>query len=132
MQKDEFKGLFGFTVKINNKAEPTHEDYLPIFKSMSRYVEIIDFTYEDKKKDKKTKTKLHVHGMLKCVRHPYFESVIPKGSGIKIYVERIYDMKGWQKYCLKNVAPKDFLQIAEPINDSPKIDNRVYMFENSQ
>lgn len=109
--------LFGFTVKINDKKEPVHEDYLPVLKILGSKVELVDFTYEDKKKDRKTKTPLHIHGVFKCPKQPYFKSLLPKG--IHLCVERIYDIDGWNRYSMKN---------SNQYNLQEKIDNKVYLF----
>lgn len=114
--------LFGFTLTINDKKDPKHEDYVPILAKMSKKVDIIDFTYENRTK-KGEPTKLHIHGIFECPKNPYFKSVLPWGVHIK--PERIYNLKGWQRYCTKNVV--DLLRKTDhvPIN---KIDNTEYMF----
>jgi len=114
--------IFGFTLKINTKKDPRHEDYLPLLQKLSKKVDILDFTYEDKTK-KGVATRLHIHGLFECPRNPYFKSVLPFGVHIK--TERIYDLAGWRRYCNKNVTETLKKMDYIPIN---RIDNTEYLF----
>jgi len=95
--------MFGFTLKINDVKEPRHEDYMKIIQKISTKVELSEFIFEDKTK-KGMPTKLHIHGVFKCPKNPYFKSIV--GKGVHIKVERIYDTDGWHRYCNKNTASK--------------------------
>lgn len=114
--------IFGFTLTKNDKKDPTHEDYVPLLGKLSKKVDILDFTYENKTK-KGDNTKLHIHGIFECPKNPYFKNVLPWGVHIK--VERIYDLKGWQRYCTKNVTETLKKMDNIPIN---RIDNTEYLF----
>lgn len=112
--------LYGFTLRINGKKEPTHEDYVRIISQMSKYVDIVYFEFEDKDKEKKP-VRLHLHGIFDCPKQPYFKSVIGDNH---IQVERIYDVDGWYQYCGKNVEVFNHNKYMAKL----KIDNTQYMF----
>jgi len=95
------KNLYGFTMKINKMVQPTVKDYAGVLDTLHKYGDIIDFVFEDYKKDGKTRTKLHIHGIIRFGRkNPLFRKMVPKGVHFKC--EQISDYENWHTYIHKN------------------------------
>lgn len=96
--------LYGYTLKINDKKDPSHEDYVPLLQKLSSRIEVLSNVFEDRTK-RGDKTKLHVHGIFRCNKNPYLKPILNKGVHIK--VEKIYNLENWRRYCLKNTKELD-------------------------
>lgn len=107
--KDIYKGLYGLTLKINNKREPVMSDYDKVLAKISARGEIINLVSENLTKDRRP-TKLHIHALVKFDRVPLIKSLAPPGLHIKL--EKIYNHTGWMKYMFKN----------------ERVNNSIYMF----
>lgn len=107
--------LYGFTVKYVRTKNPKHEDYMSFLKLLSSKGEILDFHYEDKKKDLKTPCALHIHGVVSFRRNPYFKNLHPRYYNV--FYEPLYDSEGWKRYSTKNVNqnPQKESDITNPL-----------------
>lgn len=105
MQKIKGKGLpkeikaktdhYGFTFKINDKCNPSQEDYQPLLKMLSKKGQIVDFVYElDSKK------KLHLHGIVEFKKNPYFKNMMYKGC--HTFYEPLWNESEWKHYMQKH------------------------------
>lgn len=123
----KYHNLYGFSIKYLRSKLPKHEDYLSVLKLLASKGDILDFTYEDKTKTGEP-TSLHIHGVLKFKRCPYFQNMVPKYYNCDY--KQIYDLEGWREYTKKNLNnEEDHNDLSENryIENLDKIDNRIYM-----
>jgi len=94
--------LYGFTLKETSLKEEflCPESYQHTLKLLRTKGEILELVYEDLRKDSISKARLHVHGIIDFDVIPRLTTLCPKGFSTKF--EKIYNLKGWHKYCHKN------------------------------
>jgi len=109
VKNDLYKNMYGLTISLNTKKDPTTDDYKPALDKIRIKGDFHNIVFENMTKDHKP-TKLHIHALVKFRRNILINSIRIYGFHLKF--EPIYDQKGWTKYMFKN----------------SRIDNTEYMF----